>query len=197
MKSLLFLPAILVAVSLPVSEPVVVTEPLGENDWVVDSGHSGCVFRVKHANASWFLGTFDKVAGKVTIDPSAPEKGSVELTIPTESVDSNDKQRDGHLMSPDFFNGKENPEITFKSTKIKANGKDLEVTGDLMMAGKKNSITINVDYVGEGEFRGTRRGYMTTFAVKRSDFGMTYGVQKNMLGDEVHLTVSLELVHPN
>lgn len=196
MKSLLLLPAVLIAVSLPMTDSVVVDQPLGPNDWAVDSGHSGCVFRVKHANASWFLGTFDKVGGKVTLDANAPEKGSVELTIETESIDSNDKQRDGHLMSPDFFNAKENPEITFKSTKIVAKGKDLQVTGDLTMAGKKKSITIPVEYSGEGEFRGKRRGYMTTFMIKRSDFGMTYGVKQNTLGDDVHLTVSLELVQP-
>lgn len=196
MKTLLLLPAILVAVAMPVVEPVVPSQPLGEHEWVADAGHSSCVFRVKHANASWFMGTFDKVEGKATLDASALDKGSVELTIATESVDSNDKQRDGHLMSPDFFNGKENPEITFKSTKIKAAGKDLEVTGDLSMAGKTKSITISVVFVGEGESRGLRRGYITRFAIKRSDFGMTYGVKKNMLGDDVHMTVSLELVQP-
>ena len=63
-------------------------------------------------------------------------------------------------------------------------------------AGKKKSITIPVSYVGEGEFHGARRGYMTTFSIKRSDFGMTYGVKQNVLGDDVHLTVSLELVQP-
>lgn len=196
MKSLLLLPAILVAVAMPIAEPAVPIQPLGEHDWMVDAGHSSCVFRVKHANASWFMGTFDKVEGKATLDASALEKGSVELTIATESIDSNNKQRDGHLMSPDFFNGKENPEITFKSTKIKATGKDLEVTGDLSMAGKTKSITILAEFVGEGESRGIRRGYITTFAIKRSDFGMTYGVQKNALGDDVHLMVSLELVQP-
>jgi polyisoprenoid-binding protein YceI len=196
MKILLLLPAILVAVAMPMVEPVVPVQPLGEHDWMVDAGHSSCVFRVKHANASWFMGTFDKVEGKATLDASALEKGSVELTIATESIDSNNKQRDGHLMSPDFFNAKENPEITFKSTKIKATGKNLEVTGDLSLAGKTKSITIPVEFVGEGESRGIRRGYITTFAIKRSDFGMTYGVQKNALGDDVHLMVSLELVQP-
>jgi polyisoprenoid-binding protein YceI len=196
MKSLLLLPVILVAVAMPTAAPVVPTELMGEHDWLVDAGHSSCVFRVKHANASWFMGSFDKVDGKATLDSSALEKGSVALTIATESVDSNDKRRDGHLMSPDFFNAKENPEITFKSTKIKADGKDLEVTGDLSLAGKTKSITIPVSFVGEGESRGLRRGYITEFAIKRSDFGMTYGISKNALGDDVHLIVSLELVQP-
>ena len=104
MKTLLLLPAILVAVAMPVVEPVVPSQSLGEHEWVADAGHSSCVFRVKHANASWFMGTFDKVEGKATLDASALDKGSVELTIATESVDSNDKQRDGHqwhVRAPD------------------------------------------------------------------------------------------------
>ena len=69
-------------------------------------------------------------------------------------------------------------------------------TGDLSIAGKTKSVTIAVEHVGDGEFRGARRGYMTNFAIKRSDFGMTYGVKQNVLGDDVHLTVSLELAQP-
>jgi len=196
MKTLLLLPAFLVAAALPLDRATPDAAPLRAHEWNVDSGHSACVFRVKHANVSWFLGTIDRVEGKVTLDPAAPEKGSVTLKMPVSSIDTNDKNRDGHLHGPDFFAAKENPDITFKSTKIKANGKDLEVTGDLSMAGKTKSITIPVEFSGEGDFRGPRRGYITKFSVKRSDFGMTYGVKGNMLGDDVHMTVSLELTQP-
>ena len=200
MKTLLLLPALLVAAAAPMmtttTSPGIAADlrAAGPNDWTVDAGHSGCVFSCKHANAAWFLGTFDRVEGKVTLDPSAPQKGSVELTIPVEGLDSNNEQRDGHLKSPDFFNAKENPEITFKSTTIKASGKDLEVTGELSMAGETQAITIPVKWTGDGEFRGKRRGYLAEFSVMRSKFGMNYGVAKNVLSDEVRLTISLELV---
>ncbi|MFN3241965.1 MAG: YceI family protein [Planctomycetota bacterium] len=193
MKSLLLLPALLVAVSLPMTTSVDLPETMGANDWVVDSGHSGCVFQCQHAGAAWFLGTFDRVAGKVTLDPKAPQDGSVSLTIDVESIDTNDAKRDGHLKSPDFFNAKENPEITFRSTKIAADGKHLKVTGDLSMAGETKSITIPVKWTGDGEFHGKRRGYLAEFAVKRSAFGMNYGVAQNVLSDDVKLMVSLEL----
>lgn len=198
MKSLLLLPAFLVAASLPFDRAVPeVSRPLADHEWAVDSGHSACMFRIKHANVSWFLGMIDRVEGKLTLDPAAPEKGSVMLNMPVKSIDTNDKNRDGHLLGPDFFASKENPDITFKSTKIKKDGdKNLVVTGDLSMAGKTNSITFPVEFSGEGDFRGPRRGYIANFTVKRSDFGMTYGVKGNMLGDDVHMTVSLELIQP-
>ena len=196
MKSLLLLPVLLVAAFTPFSRKVEFEQPLGPNDWVVDSGHSGVAFQVKHANASWFLGMFDKIEGNVSLDPAKPEDGSVSLKIPVASVDTNDAKRDGHLRSPDFFNAKENPNITFVSSKIETHGEKLHVTGKLSMAGKTNEITIPVEHVGDGEFYGKRRGYMTMFTLKRSDYGMTYGVDKNILGDDITLTISLELVQP-
>ena len=192
MKTLLLLPVALALLALPKTDAVA-SPPAGEHDWVVDSLHSSVVFRVKHANASWFQGSFDVVKGTVSLDPSKPEAGSVALTIPLDSIDTNDKKRDDHLKSPDFFNSKENPEITFTSTKIAKKGDLLEVTGDLAMAGKKKSVTMAVEKTGEGELMGKKiRGWMSTFTIKRSEFGMTYGVDQKALGDEVTLSIALE-----
>lgn len=195
MKSLLLFPFALTLIALPTAR-VDAPLPLGEHDWVVDEVHSSVVFRVKHANASWFKGTFDVIKGTVSLDPAKPEAGSVQLTIPVASVDSNDKKRDEHLKAPDFFHAKENPDITFTSSKIEPKGTALAVTGKLAMAGKTKDVTLAVEKVGEGEFYGKRVGYSTTFTIKRSEFGMTYGLDKNALGDEVTLMVDLELVQP-
>lgn len=196
MKSLLLVPFALTFLALPSTPSAAAEVPRGEHDWVVDAGHSSVVFRVKHANAAWFKGSFDVVNGTISLDPSKPEAGNVKLTIPVASIDSNDAKRDEHLKAPDFFNAKENPEITFTSSKIAKKGEALEVTGKLAMAGKSKDVAIVVEKVGEGEFYGKRVGYSTTFTIKRSEFGMTYGVDKNVLGDEVTLMIDLELVQP-
>jgi polyisoprenoid-binding protein YceI len=192
MKTLLVVPFALTMLSLPTTPPADPATPAGPHDWVVDAVHSSVVFRVKHAGASWFKGSFDAIDGKITLDPAKPEAGSVELKIPVASVDSNNKQRDDHLKNDDFFKAKENPDITFKSSKVAKKGDKFEVTGELAMAGKKKEITILVEFVGQGEMRGTPvAGYSTTFVIKKSDFGMTYGGPA--LGDEVTLMVDLEL----
>lgn len=195
MKTLLLLPFSFALFTLPTAR-VDATLPRGEHDWTVDGVHSSVVFKVKHANASWFKGSFDKIEGSVSLDPAKPEAGAVKLVIPVDSIDTNDQKRDDHLKAADFFNYKENPEITFASTKIAKQGDKLAVTGDLAMAGKSKSVTIEVEKVGEGEFYGKRVGYSTTFTVKRSDFGMTYGVEGNALGDDVTLMIDLELIQP-
>lgn len=195
MKSLLLLPLAFTVFALPAPRDAS-GSPIGPNDWDVDTVHSSVVFRIKHANASWFQGTFDVVTGKVSLDPKAPESGSVQLTIPVDSIDTNDKKRDEHLRGTDFFNAKENPEITFKSTKIAKKGEMLQVTGDLSIHGKTKATTIDVERIGEAEMFGKRVGFSTKFTIKRSDFDMHYGTENKSLGDEVTLTIDLELVEP-
>jgi polyisoprenoid-binding protein YceI len=193
MKILLLLPVLFAAFTVPTtSHPAVA----GDHDWVVDNSHSSVVFKIKHAGISNFHGVFNEIRGTVTLDPQAPEQGKVALEIPVDSVDTRDAKRDEHLRGPDFFNGKENPVLAFTSTKIEKQGALLRVTGDLELAGKKKSITMAVEKTGEGDFYGPRVGYEATFTIKRSEFGMDYGVAKNALGDEVALVVGLELVKP-
>ena len=193
MKTLLLLPVALALFTFPGHGDHAAAVPPGDNDWAIDPVHSSVVFRVKHANASWFQGTFDSITGQISLDPSKPEAGSVTISIPVDSIDTNDKKRDDHVKGPDFFNSKENPTIAFKSTKIaKKADTQFTVTGDLEMAGKKQSVSLTVEKTGEGEMMGKVSGWMTTFTVKRSDFGMKYALDKGTLGDEVTLMIGLE-----
>lgn len=194
MKLLLVLPVLLALFA--VSEESV-PAPRGDHDWIVDSAHSSVLFKIKHANVSNFYGCFEKVSGQVALDPASPQTGKVTLTIPIDSIHTRDSGRDRHLKGPDFFNGRENPEITFASTKITGDGEGkYAVIGDLEIAGVKQSVTMTVTKVGEGEFRGPRIGYETRFTINRSKFGMNYGLAKNVLADEVTLLISLELKKP-
>jgi polyisoprenoid-binding protein YceI len=191
MKTLLAVPFALALLCLPTTPDA---DAAGPNDWMVDGGHSSVTFRIKHMGASWFTGAFDSVGGTVTLDPKKPEATSVKIAIPVDSVDTNNAQRDGHLKNADFFNAKENPEITFASTAVKAKGDDLEIAGELALAGKSKAVTIVAQKVGASEMKGKRVGYSSEFTIKRSDFGMNYGVEGGALGDEVTMRLDLVLV---
>jgi polyisoprenoid-binding protein YceI len=191
MKTLLAVPFALALLCLPTTPAA---DAAGPNDWMVDGGHSSVTFRIKHMGASWFTGAFDSVGGTVTLDPKKPEATSVKIAIPVDSVDTNNAQRDGHLKNADFFNAKENPEITFASTAVKAKGDDLEIAGELALAGKSKAVTIVAQKVGASEMKGKRVGYSSEFTIKRSDFGMNYGVEGGALGDEVTMRLDLVLV---
>lgn len=160
----------------------------------VDTVHSSVIYKIKHAGLTNFYGRFNKFDGSFSLDPANPGSGKFEVTIEADSIDSGNAQRDGHLKNPDFFNTKQFPTITFKSTGIKKAGDHFELTGDMTLMGQTKPITAKLEWGGEGD-RGARMGYRAgceaTFTFKRSDFGMKYGLEGNMLGDDVTVTVAL------
>ena len=155
----------------------------------VDPVHSTVIFRINHLGTSWVYGRFDDVAGTFSVDDKTP---SFDFTVNADSVDTNNKQRDTHVKSADFFSVKEFPTITFKSTTVASTGdKKYDVTGDLTLHGVTKSITVPLEFVGAADTKmGSRAGYEAHFSVKRSDYGMDKMV--GMIGDEVYLTVSFE-----
>jgi len=160
--------------------------------FAVEPAHTGVGFRVSHLGLSWTLGRFNEVSGDFTIDTADPSKSSFNLTIKVDSIDTGNKQRDAHLRAPDFFDDKQFPLITFKSTAVKKTADGFEVTGDMTMHGVTKSIAFPLKGGRVAEFpKGTQRtGYSTELTLKRTDFGM-----KNMtefVGDEVYVIVSFE-----
>ena len=157
----------------------------------VDPVHSSMVFRVKHMGATNFYGRFNNVTGSFTLDDD-PSKNSFQVQIQTDSVDTAVKKRDDHLKSPDFFNAKQFPTITFKSTQVKKAGDgSFEVTGDLSLHGMTKSVTAKVTKTGTGKLdRRTLAGVEAELTIKRSDFGMSFMLDG--IGDEVRIMVGLE-----
>ena len=160
----------------------------------VDPVHSATVFRIQHANLGYVWGRINDPSGTFSLDAADPTKSTFNLELQVANVDTHNDKRDAHLKSPDFFNAKQYPTITFKSKSVKAGSAAnmLEVTGDLTMHGVTKSVMISVELTGKGEFPpGTQRaGVEATFTVKRSEFDMTKMV--GPVGDEVRLVVALE-----
>jgi polyisoprenoid-binding protein YceI len=161
---------------------------------VVDAVHSSVVFRVKHLDVSYFYGRFNKVAGEFMFDEQNPGASTATIEIDADSIDTNDAKRDGHLKSQDFFSVKEFPKVTFKSKTVKNAGSDWEVAGELTLRGETRPLTIIVKPTGtvDDPRAGKKAGFETEFTIKRSDFGMTYGVDKKALSDEVKVIVGIE-----
>lgn len=159
----------------------------------VDPVHSSAVFRVRHANVGYVWGRFNDPGGSFVLDESDPAKSSFNMEIQVNNVDTHNAQRDTHLKSPDFFNAKQYPTITFKSASVtKGEGNVLQVTGALTIHGVTKTVTVPVEVTGKGQFPpGTARaGIEATFNVKLSDFEIkTMG---GMIGEEARVVVALE-----
>jgi polyisoprenoid-binding protein YceI len=159
-----------------------------------DPVHSTSVFRIKHANTAYFWGRFNDPGGSFVLDEADPTKSTFNVELLADKVDTANPKRDAHLKSPDFFNAKQYPKITFKSTSVKKGAGDnmLEVTGNLTMHGVTKPLTVAVELTGKGEFPpGTARaGVEAMFVVKMSDFEIKG--MPGALSDEVKVVVSLE-----
>ena len=159
----------------------------------LDPAHSSIVFRVKHLGVSYVFGRFNGPTGSFVFDESAPSKCAIEMQAETKNVDTAVEKRDTHLKSPDFFNAGEYPLVSFKSKSVKKLSENTyEVSGDLALLGKTRPITVKVNATGAGKdpWGNFRRGFETSFSIKRSDFGMDF--MMGGVSDEVNLTVSLE-----
>jgi polyisoprenoid-binding protein YceI len=181
----------------PAPAAAVVEAPLAAGTYAVDAVHSSVAFRVKHQDVAYFYGRFNKISGSFSLNTDDAAKNSLDITIPADSIDSNNAGRDKHLKGQDFFSVAEFPNITFKSKGWKATGKvdneqAYDVVGDLTLLGKTKEITVQVRHTGTGQGRGGEvAGLEAKFTIKRSDFGMNFMVGKG-LGDDVTIMVGLE-----
>ncbi len=175
-----------------------ITQPMGITHYEIDTVHSMILFRAKHNDVSYNYGRFNEFTGKIMISVDAVTERTVEFEVKAASVDTGNEKRDQHLRSSDFFSAKQFPLITFKSTKVvEKEGKEdvLEVTGDLELHGVKKSITVDVEITGRatGKDGESLIGFESIFTIKRSEFGMTYGI--GPVSDEIQLIVSIEAKH--
>jgi len=158
-----------------------------------DSVHSCALFRVQHLGAGLFIGRFNVLEGSFTFDGTGDSPPTFDVSIPIDSVDTNNSRLDSHLKSPDFFNATEFPAMIFKSTGATKTGeRTWKVSGDLTMLGVTKPVTAEVLWTGTATMRDKRSGFEATFTVDRSDFGMNYGIENGSLGDETRVTVSME-----
>ena len=163
-------------------------------NYTVDNGHSSVLFKTTHLNVSPFWGRFNKVSGAFTFDAANPAASKLAVDIDVGSIFTAEKKRDDHLKSPDFFNAKQFPTITLRSTAVKAGSRagSYLVTGDLTIRGVTKSISVELTKTGEGKdpWGGERIGFEGSFTVNRLDYGVSY--MPDALGKDVTIVVTVE-----
>ena len=160
----------------------------------VDPVHSAIIFGIKHLGASYFYGRINGPEGTFHFNPDDVSACSFDIKAKAQNIDTDNGMRDSDLKSENFFSAKQFPEISFKSTTVKKQGKDTyQVAGNLALHGVTKPITIDLEHVGTKDHPkfGHRCGFRTTFTIKRSDFGMTFMLPDD-LGDEVMLIIGFE-----
>jgi len=162
--------------------------------YTIDPMHSSAFFKARHFGASHVYGAFWEVTGTLVYDADDEAASSIEISIATASIDSNNERRDGHIQSPDFLDAKQFPEIRFASSAVKPLGDNqFEITGDLTLHGVTQEITITAVKVGQAAHPRSGEqliGFETRFTVDRTDFDMEFMV--GPLSAEIEIILSFE-----
>lgn len=154
--------------------------------------HAFVQFRIQHLGYSWLYGTFRDFDGSFTFDEADPSKDKVNVTINTNSVDTNHAERDKHLRSAEFLNVAKFAQATFVSTGVKKDGDELDITGNLTLNGVTKPVTLEAKKLGEGKdpWGGYRAGFEAETTIALKDFNI-----KTDLGpasQDVQLMISVE-----
>jgi len=173
----------------------------GTATWTIDPAHSTARFRVRHLMISNVEGRFGKVTGTIHFDENDVSKSSVEATIDTTTVDTGAENRDEHLKSADFFDVKEHPTMTFKSTKVESAGDgELKVTGELTIRGVTQPVVLDVQGPSEpilDPWGNVKAGASATTSINRQDFGVAWNKSLDaggvVVGDTVEVTIEIEM----
>src|SRR4051794_41979327 len=104
-------------------------------DYTLDPAHSRLGFSARHAMVATVRGQFDDFTGTAHVDTAVPANSKVEVSIVANSISTGNEQRDGHLLSGDFFESEQYPIITFSSTDVSRDGDEWTITGALTIKG--------------------------------------------------------------
>ena len=150
--------------------------PASAAEYVIDKKgqHAYIIFKASHLGYSYIIGHFEDFNGSFSYDPANPSASAVNITIKSQSLDSDHAERDKHLRGSDYFDVTKHPTITFKSTGFTGSAEEGVIAGDLTLKGVTRSVNINARKIGEGKdpWGGYRSGFEGTLEVKAGDYNL-------------------------
>lgn len=185
--------AALAALAMPLASPLAHAQA---TTWAPDKAHSSVDFSILHMSLSKVRGHFALAGGTISYDEKNVSKSTVNITIDVASVDTGVSGRDNDLKSPTFFDVTKFPTATFVSTSVLKSGSSLTVTGNLTLHGVTKPVALNVEGPTgpvNGMDHKPHLGFSATTTIKRTDFDIASKFPAAVVGDEVTLTIDLDV----
>jgi len=161
----------------------------------VDLSHSSVAFKAKHMMISNVSGKFKKFNGTFEYDEKAKTLKSLNGVVNVDSIDTDNKKRDGHLKSADFFDAANYPEM--KLTLVKVEG-DVAYT-KLMIRGITKEVKMELETSAmtiKDPWGNTRTGLSLSASINRMDFGLKWNDLMEtggmMVGKKIKISIELE-----
>ena len=204
MKTLLFtfivglLPLAQTTSVAPISEPAPAAVTATAATYQIDPAHTTIGFRIRHMGIAFVEGEFDEFTGTISYDPNDVAATRADVTVQTNSVDTDVERRDNHLRSADFFEVETYPTMSFTTTGVQPTGQNtFRLVGDLTIKGTTKEVTFDVTSAGPIPIEnGQRVGFHATTTIDRRDFGITWGSELPggipAVGNQVQLVLDVE-----
>ena len=166
----------------------------------IDPEHFSIAFRAEHIGYAKVIGQFTQATGEFVYDEQTRQLRSGKVEVHAASVTTHHAPRDEHLRNRDFLDAQKHPLIRFVATSYRAGdpagGKSGVLRGDLTLLGQTHPVELEVRLNKAGKYPfGHRKhtlGISATATIRRSVWGMSYGVVNGMVGDEVELLFEFE-----
>jgi polyisoprenoid-binding protein YceI len=165
----------------------------------LDPAHTIVAFMVDHLVFSRMLGRFKTVEGSFTYDEATHTLSELRVVVKTASIDTDHADRDAHLRSDDFLNVADYPEMVFTAERGELTGPNRgKVFGELTLLGKTRPLTLEAKLNEAAKYPFGHQKYTLGISARgsfqRSEYGMTYGVESGMVGDQIDLIIEIEAI---
>lgn len=164
--------------------------------WDIDPVHSEVSFSVRHLMVSNVRGRFARYSGTIETAGNLLDS-QVAVTIDATSIDTGQPQRDAHIRSADFFDVEHHPTWTFHSTRLRRDGHDYVLDGELTIKGAARTVSLLLELNGFGSdgLGGHRAGFTASTTIDRNDYGVDITMPLDgggvVVGNQVHVHLEI------
>jgi len=167
----------------------------------IDAAHSDITFKVKHLMITNVTGNFTKFDATMESEAADFSDAKISFEADTNSISTNNEQRDGHLKSDDFFAADKFPKLSFQSKSFTKKDEDTYIlTGELTIRDTTKTVELSVEYGGTmtDPYGQVKSGFEINGKINRKDFGLTWGAVTEaggvVVSDEVKLHLSVQMI---
>ena len=170
-----------------------VTQAVPTGTWSADPIHSSISFSVRHMGVVPFRGGFE------TFEAALADQ-RISGSARVETIQTDDENLTGHLLSPEFFDAERHPVLRFESSEIRRDGEEITIDGVLTLKGESRPVELRGTITGpiDDPYGGKRIGLELETTIDRTEFGLDWNAELpsggQVLANDVKLTAELELV---
>lgn len=170
--------------------------------WALDPTHSDIQFKIKHLMITNVSGSFNLFDINATTEEEDFTKAAISFSAQVNSINTNNTQRDAHLVSADFFDAAQYPTINFVAKKADDVDHDgsYNLHGDLTIKGITKPVVLSVEFGGvtKDMYGNTKAGFTINGKINRTDFGLTWNAALEtggvLVSEEVKIMSEIQLI---